>query len=76
MALRTIEQAADILNVSRAYVIKLLNDGRIPYCGIGEDRRLRSDDLMTYKKDADAARLMALEELSAIDQEFGLGYES
>jgi excisionase family DNA binding protein len=70
----TTQQAAALLNVSRPYVVRLLDEGRIPSRSVGKYRRVRFDDLMAYKRKDDEARAKVLEELSALDQELGLGY--
>jgi len=70
----TTQQAADILNVSRPFLIEQLEKGVIPYRKVGTHRRVMFKDLMKYKQTMDHNRLKALEELSVIDQELGLGY--
>lgn len=70
----TTQQAAGILNVSRPFLIEQLERGVIPYRKVGTHRRVMFKDLMEYKQTMNQNRLEALDELSAIDQELGLGY--
>ncbi len=70
----TTQQAADILNVSRPFLIEQLEKGVIPHRKVGTHRRVLFKDLMEFKQTMDHNRLQALEELSAIDQKLGLGY--
>jgi excisionase family DNA binding protein len=70
----TTRQAAEILNVSRPFLIEQLEAGRIPYRKVGTHRRVMFSDLMAYKRKTDRNGHKALEELSAIDQKLGLGY--
>jgi excisionase family DNA binding protein len=70
----TTQKAADLLNVSRPYFIDVLEKGAIPFRKVGSQRRVLFRDLMTFKQKTDRARLRALAELSALDQEFGFGY--
>lgn len=63
----TTQQAADILNVSRPHLIKLIGQGDIPHTMTGRHRRIRADDLFEYKRARDARRSDALDELAQID---------
>jgi len=70
----TTQQAADLLNVSRPFLVEQIEKGIIPYRKVGTHRRIFFKDVMAYKQQMDRNRLKALEELSAVDQELGLGY--
>ena len=69
----TTNEAARQLKVSRPFLIGLLEKGEIPYRMVGTHRRIRFRDLWAYKQRNDRQRLEALEKLSALDQEYGLG---
>ena len=66
------QQAADLLSVSRPYVVKLTEEGAIPSRKIGPRRLLMLDDVMAYKKQMYRQRLDALNELTALSEELGL----
>ena len=65
----TTQQAADMLNVSRPFLIKLLEDKQIPYHMVGTHRRIRAQDVFSYKHKRDAKRIKALDELAKLGQE-------
>ncbi len=71
----TTQQAAEALNVSRPFLIDQLDKGALPYRKVGTHRRVMLKDLLDFKQTMDRNRLEALEELSALDQELGLGYQ-
>jgi excisionase family DNA binding protein len=68
----TTTEAARQLKVSRPFLVGLLQEDEIPYRMVGTHRRIRFRDLWAYKERNDRKRLEALEELSALDQEYGL----
>lgn len=69
-AMLTTQQAADILNVSRPFLSKLLKEGQIPHVPVGSHRRVMFEDLMNYKDRRDSMRRAALNDLADLGQEY------
>jgi excisionase family DNA binding protein len=66
------QQAADMLNVSRPYLIGLLESGKIRFRTVGRHRRVRFEDLMEYKRHDDLERRSAADDLADLSQELEL----
>ena len=70
----TTQEAAAFLNVSRPFVIKEIETGKIPHRKVGRHRRVTFTDLVKYQRDSQAATDQALQDLTDQAQELGLGY--
>jgi excisionase family DNA binding protein len=71
----TTQEAADMLNVSRPHLVKLLESGALAFHKTGKHRRIRFADLMAFKTEQDRASAQAMEALAKQAQELQLGYE-
>ena len=70
----TTQEAANLMNISRPYLNKLLDRGDIPHHKVGTHRRIRFEDLERFRGRREVERRKALEELAAQAQELGAGY--
>jgi excisionase family DNA binding protein len=68
----TTQQAAELLNVSRPYVVAMIDKGTLSARMVGNQRRLLLKDVLAYKANNRAKRRQTLRELTALDQELGL----
>jgi excisionase family DNA binding protein len=70
----TTVEAANFLNVSRPFVIKEMDAGRLPHRKVGSHRRISLEDLLAYAKKMRATQTSALDRLAENARELGLDY--
>jgi len=68
----TTQRAANLLGLSRPFLIRLLEDRKIPFHRVGSHRRVYLSDLLSYKANRDQARHRAVQELARADVEAGI----
>lgn len=68
------QEAAMFLDVSRPYLVRMLDDGKIPYHKVGTHRRIKLEDVVAYKEERRKTSQAALQELADQAQELDMGY--
>jgi len=68
----TTQAAAEFLGCSRPHLVKLLEDGEIPFTKVGKHRRIKYEAVAKYKKDIKSKQRTKIQKLMELDEESGL----
>ncbi len=69
----TSREAAELLGISRTYLVRLVDEGRIPARMVGTHRRLKASDVLAYRRDREE-RLAKVAAIAQADAELGIPY--
>ncbi len=67
----TTQRAANVLGVSRPFIVRLLEEGRLPFHMVGSHRRIYLDDLLAFKKRRDEERHASINRMACMEMEAG-----
>jgi len=68
----TTQAAAELLGCSRPHIVRLLEEGKIPYTKVGKHRRIKYEDVVTFRKEMKARQRTKIQDLMQLDEESGL----
>jgi len=68
----TTQAAAELIGCSRPHIVRLLEEGKIPYTKVGKHRRIKYEDLAKFKKEMKIRQRNKIQELMQLDEESGL----